>query len=434
MTYSITNVNVVPMDREVILNNYTIIVEGERIRSMAPTAKLTPLKDSIIIDGTNKYIMPGLADMHVHVFEEDQLSLFIANGVTTVRNMWGIPKNLDWRKRINDGKLLGPRIYTAGNMIDGNPPVFPESEAVTSIDKAREIVLNQKRAGYDFIKVYNNLTIEVYNEVIKTARDVGIPVAGHVPVNVGLDHVLESKQDCIEHLDGYEKVLASTKSESANKNRLTSMILDWIKFDRDKIPEIVRRTSESNTWNCPTLIVYEKWVPLKEVKKIMNRREFKYLSPSELEFHDPEKDNYTKAFASDIFEAVLEGNLIRKELVKTLYKGGARILLGTDCGNPLVVHGFSIHEELQNFVDAGLTPYETIKTGTYDAADFLNALDEFGSIAIGKRADFILLETNPLDDVKNIKNHVGVMVRGKWYSQPILQSKLDDLILKYSVE
>ncbi len=431
--YAFVDVNLVPMNCEEIIRNQTVIVQDGRISEIGPARAVKVPDKAVVIYGRNKYLMPGLADMHAHIIEADQLILFIANGVTTVRNMAGDSEVLEWRRRVNTGRLLGPTIYTAGAIIDGDPPTFPECEVVASPEQVRAVVSKQREAGFDFLKVYNNLSISAYDTLIEVAREEGIPVAGHVPTEVGLAHVLESHQRCIEHLDGYETALVSDDCEFPGKSGFSSLIMSWVEIDRGKIPGIVQQTYEAQTWNCPTLIVYEKWVPPDEASAILKREEFKYLSPSEFEFHLP-GNNYTKEFTPEMFKAVAEGNPIRKELTKSLYDGGVRILLGTDCGNPLVVPGFSIHEELQNLVDAGLTPYEAIKAGTHDAAEFFDALDEFGTVTVGGRADLILVEADPLDEVKNIGRRVGVMVRGRWYPESELKSKLDDIAGRYSEE
>ncbi len=425
------HVNVVPMDRELVLPDQTVIVRGDRIVEIGPAATLKVPVEATRIDGRGKYLMPGLADMHAHVMEKDQLILFVTNGVTTVRNMSGEPKHIEWRNRIVEANLLGPTIYTAGPIVDGDPPVWPTSVVITKPEQASTIVAEQKEAGYDFLKVYNNLTVEAYDALTQAAGKQRIPVAGHVPVKVGLEHVLKARQRCIEHLDGYETALASDDCASARKNNFASLILAWLELDEQKIPNMVRETREAGTWNCPTLIVYDKWIPPDEANVVLERDEFRYLSPAELDYHRP-GNNYLKPFTPEMFEAVAAGKSARRKLTKALHDGGARILLGTDCANPLIVPGFSLHEELQNFVDAGLTPYEAIKAGTHDAAEFFDALDEWGTVAAGRRADLILLDANPLDDVANVAKRIGVMVRGKWYPQNDLQAKLDALAEKYA--
>lgn len=425
------HVNVVPMEGDTVLENYTVIIEKDKIRSLGPSSGLKTPRGCNIVDGTNNYLMPGLADMHAHLIEEDQMILFIANGVTTIRNMWGDSLHLALRDGVNRGELLGPTIYTAGALLDADPPVFPEmSVVVDSPDQVRAVVKDQKRAGYDFLKIYNNLSPQVYDAIINEAIEADMEVSGHVPIKVGLKHVLASKQRCIEHLDGYEAELIKDQYSATEYQGLDGLVMAWTMVDLGKISDIVQQTVHAGIWNCPTLIVYEKWVPPEKAKEQLNQDKFRYLSPAEIEFHRPE-NSYPMDFTPEIFEAVVNGNPIRKALTKALNDAGARILLGTDCGNPLVVQGFSIHEELQAFAEAGLSPYEAIKTGTYDAAEFLHGLNEFGTIREDKRADLILVESNPLEDVRNINKRIGVMVRGKWFTENQLKAKLNQLADKY---
>jgi len=337
---------------------------------------------------------------------------------------------LEWRERTISGALLGPRIYTAGPIIDGDPPVWPESVAIATPEQARNIVAEQKKAGFDFLKVYNYLSVECYDALTQEAMTEGIPVVGHVPTKVGLDHVLAAGQRCIEHLDGYETWMIPDDKQPTQRKDF-SLLFDWLLFDEDKLSAIVRKTRESNTWNCPTLVVYQKWVSPEDAKVLLERDEFRYVEPTVLEYHMP-GSNYLEDFTPEMYEAAAAGDAPRKRLTRALYDGGARILLGTDCGNPLVVPGFSLHEELQNLVDAGLTPYQAIRTGTHDAAEFFNALDEFGTLAIGRRADLILVNANPLDDVTRLADRFGVMVRGQWYPQSVLQTSLDTLVIEYA--
>ena len=424
------SVNVIPMDHEGVLPDQTVLVYGERIHAIGPASQVQVPEAAVVIDGHDRYLMPGLADMHAHIMEEDQLLLFVANGVTTVRNMSGGAAHLAWRKRIDEGDLLGPTIYTAGPIIDGDPPEWPESTIVTTPKQARDVVVAQKKAGYDFLKVYSNLSREAYDALIQAARVHDIPVTGHVPQDVGLDHVLVARQRCIEHLDGYEVALVSDDGPSIERKAFAHLFF-WLHLDVSKIPSAVRKTREAGTWNCPTLVVLQKWLPPDQANALLQRDEFRYLSSAELDFHRP-GGNYLKRFTPEMYEAAAVGESARKTLTKALHDGGARILLGTDTPNPLIVPGFSLQEELQNLVDAGMTPYQALKAGTHDAAEFFDALDEFGTVAVGRRADLILVEENPFDDVANVAERVGVMVRGTWYPQAKLQARLDALAEKYA--
>jgi imidazolonepropionase-like amidohydrolase len=426
-TTAFVNVNVIPMDRERILERQTVIIRGDRIHEIGPASRVKAPEAAIVIDGSDKYLLPGLADMHAHILVEDELVLFIANGVTTVRNMWGDSEILEWRDRINRGDLMGPTIYTAGPIIDGDPPIWPGSATITTPEQARKVVTEQKTAGFDFLKVYGNLSIGGYDALVLQANKENIPVAGHVPSAVGLDRVLSARQKCIEHLDGYATWLTLNSRQRSD----FSYVFDWLQLDAGKISAIVRKTREANTWNCPTLVVYEKWVPPHDAEAMLEREEYRYVEPTMLDYHIP-GNNYLKDFTSEMYEAVAAGNTARKQFTKALHDGGARILLGTDCANPYVIHGFSLHEELQNFVGAGLTPYQAIKAGTHDAAEYFDALEEFGTVAVGRRADLILVQDNPLEDVTKVAERVGVMVRGQWYPQTELQARLDALAEKYA--
>lgn len=429
-TTAFVNVNVIPMDRERILEHQTVIVRGDRIHQIGPAANVKVPETALKIDGSGMYLLPGLADMHVHIMVEDELLLFIANGVTTVRNMWGDSEVLEWRDRIRKGELAGPDIITAGPIIDGEPPSFPEMTTVTTPEQAREIVVEQKVAGYDFLKVYGHLSPECFDALMLEAMSENMSVAGHVPKKVGIDRVLSSWQKSVEHLDGYEAFLRSDDSPPPEEKSFY-FLYDWLLLDDDKMAAIVRKTHESNTWNCPTLVVYQKWVPQQAAEALLARKEFSYVEPTQLDYHIP-GNNYLTDLTPELYEAAAAGDAPRKQFTKALHDGGARLLLGTDCANPYVVHGFSLHEELQNFVDAGLTPYQAIKAGTHDAAEFLDALDEFGTVAHGRRADLILVLDNPLNDVTRLGERVGVMVRGHWFSQAELQTKLDTLAQKYA--
>ena len=351
---------------------------------------------------------------------EYEFSLLLANGVTTIRNMIGDPKHLQWRESIQSGELLGPTIYTAGPIIDGDPPMWPGSVVVTTVEEARATVFKQKEAGYDFLKVYNGLSREAYDALIAAARTYRMPVVGHVPDEVGLLHALQSGLRSIEHLEGYDTALLR---EGAVKGHLFS----WDRLDEKRFAEIARRTEHAGTWNCPTLVVFQKWIAPEEkdlLRQRLAQKGAKYVSPQTVRSWRLE-ETYLKDVSREWAQGIRVTDKVRKQIVKALHDAGARILLGTDYLNPFVIPGFSIHEELRNLVDAGLTPYEAIRAGTRDAAEFLGALDEFGTIEVGKRADLLLLDENPLLDVRNVERIAGVMVRGRWLPGNELRERLE---------
>lgn len=420
------DVNVVPMDREHILARQTVIVHGDRIAEIGPVEATDVPEDARRVDGRDKYVMPGLADMHVHPGHPDQLILLIANGVTTIRNMWGFPEeHLVWRKQIEKGDLLGPTIYTTGPILDGNPPSWPGSEVVETAEAARKAVAAHREAGYDFIKVLSGVSAEVYEAIIAAARTHEIHVVGHVPDAVGLDKVLTSGQYSIEHLSGFSIALQSDSSPllDSSKPRLDKWV--WEHMDEHKIPQLVSKVREAGTWICPTLGTSQNFRLASEVERALIRPEMRYVRPNTLSWWKK------PSVPADMIESLRRSDKARKKVTKALYDGGVQLLLGTDSPAPFSVHGFATHQELLHLVDAGLTPFEAIKTTTRNAAEFLGALDEFGTVALGLRADLILVEGNPLEDVANVAQRAGVMLRGEWLPDTKLQAMLKTLAASY---
>ncbi|MDV3276860.1 MAG: amidohydrolase family protein [Nitrososphaerales archaeon] len=428
------DVDLIPMDKERVLRNQTVIVHRGKVVQVDDSAKVRVPRDAVSVDGGGKYLMPGLADMHTHTWGEADFFLFIANGVTTIRNMWGSNRQLAWRERIVKGSMVGPTIYTAGPLIDGDPPIWNASKVVATEEEAEREVAREKELGYDFVKVYNRLSLEAYRAIVASARKHGMSVAGHVPNAVGLEKALELGQDSIEHLQGYIDAIQADGSPVKGKldpeSRRTA--IDFV--DEKKIPQVIAATLAANSWNCVTLVVYQKFVSAEDAGRLLDDPRMRFVPPEWLASWDPTKDFRLKDMSPSDFERMRKADALRANLTRELHRAGARILLGTDTPNPFVIPGFSIHEELQNLVDAGLTPYEAIKAGTKSAAEFLVASGEFGTIEVGKRADLILLKANPLEDVGTIASPLGVMVRGRWFARKELLRKLDELVATYMID
>ncbi|MFB3065224.1 MAG: amidohydrolase family protein [Planctomycetota bacterium] len=404
-------VNVVPMSAAGVIENRTVLVKDGLIAALGRVGKTTLPEGTLEIDARGLYLMPGLCDMHVHNWYAEEHLLFVANGVTCVRNMWGNPMHLRWRREIEAGERLGPRIFTTGPLLDGKPPLWQGSTIVETAEQAAAAVAEQKQAGYDAIKVYNGLKPEAYAALVEAAAAQGLPVYGHVPKAVGIEGVLKARQGSIEHLTGY--------------------LQRWTEGDPALFAAQAKATAEAGTWNCPTTVVFQKFVPLAEANKLRARPEMKYVPPKLLATWDPTKDFRSRNLKPEQFAAIKRANGTRLKLIKAMHDAGARLILGTDCANPFVVAGWSVHEELQNFVDAGLSPYEALRTSTADAAEFLGRAPEFGTVEVGKRADLILVKGNPLDDVAHAARRAGVVVRGRWLSQTELQRRLEALAESY---
>ena len=421
-------VTVVPMDRERVLLDQTVIVRGDRIVALGPS-ETTPLaKEARRIAGKGRFLLPGLADMHVHLDSAASLTLLIANGVTFARNMWGTPQHLLWRERIRKGELLGPTIYTAGPIVDGNPPVWSGSRVVEHGDEAEGAVVEQQAAGYDFVKVYNNLSASAYDALVLAAARHHMPIAGHIPTHVPLVHALAGKLASIEHLTGYLVELQAADSPLKGVTYLAHRRHLAAHVDARRIPEIAAATARSGVANCVTLSVDQWFVPPAEIARMAAAPELTYLPPWMVASWRPDPN---EVFPDEEYRMNEHAEVVLGKITHELVAAGARVLLGTDSPNPYVAPGWSVHRELRNLVAAGLTPFQALATGTRDAAAFLGQSGEWGTIAVGRRADLILLEGNPLGDVRNTERRAGVMVRGRWLPADEIANLLDKLVASY---
>ena len=413
------NVNVVPMDSERVLENQTVIIQDGLIQVVADHDSLEIPTVALLIDGQGKYLMPGLVDMHVHIKDPDELLLFVANGVTAVRDMWGttgsqlwmgFPDQLDLGIKTARGELIGPTLYTSGPIMEGEPASMPLMPVIRTPQEARASVAWQKAQGYQFVKVYDNLKPDAYEAILISAREQDLPVIGHVPWQVGLDAALVGGQLTIEHLSGY------IDPDSA------SFIIP-----EDQLDTYARQTHQAGVWNTPTISLYQKIGPGSDLRRLESQPGMQYISPR--------MRVLWRLFASQMSKSlVYEGpnypariDEIYTQMTRALHKNGAGILLGTDTGNPYLVPGFSLHEELGHLVEAGLSSYEALSAGTRSAALALGKFDEFGTVAPGKRADLLLLEANPLEEVGNANRRAGVILRGQWFPESELQEMLSGL-------
>jgi imidazolonepropionase-like amidohydrolase len=419
------DVNVISMNREEILKHQTVLTQHGLIVAMGPAVSISVPSGTLRIAGAQRYLLPGLIDMHVHFRRvpnktdvsyaqfpdyrernDDMGLLLVANGITSVRQMHGHPigDELVAKSRRN---WLGPTIYSSGPINDGDPPVHPYSRIVTTAADAAQVVAEDKAKGYVAVKVYDHLTLPVYEALVAAAAADKIDVVGHVPDAVGLARVIAAHQATIEHTDSFVYTLQpgdGPYAAPAPDSKWSDLIE---RADLSKLTVLADQMRRDGIWTCPTVVViqiesrdYERLPETKYMPSAFRAALHDYYSPQSVE-----KD---RAFAVAV--------------VRRLHERGAGLLLGTDAY--LVVPGFSAIQELENFAEAGLTPYEALQTGTINAARALHEESAIGTIDVGKQADLLLLEGNPLMDLANMKKVAGVTLRGRWLPQSELQSRL----------
>lgn len=428
------DVNVVMMDREAVVPGQTVVVQDGVIVGVGPADEIEVPAAAARVDGSGKFLLPGLADMHVHLVapehHENLALLFVANGVTTVRNMWGNPEVLALRRSIEAGELLGPRIFTSGPLTDGDPPVYPTARVVTTPAEAEAAVRSDAGAGYDAIKVYSNLDPREYAALTAAARGLEIPVWGHVPDAVGLEAAFAAGQSSVEHLQGY---LLALQADGSPLARVAQGRVDETEglahVDLERLPAIVRATTDAGVWNTPSLVVHQTIVASDQAALLEQKPSMRYVPPAIQAMWVPIRAGWLDSFSAEDYERYRQLNVLMMRITGALHEGGALLLLGTDAPNPYVVPGFSVHEELRNLVAAGLTPYEALATATTAPAEFLGARS--GAVEVGRNADLLLLNSNPLADVSNAADRAGVMVRGVWYSEMDLQLRLTAMLERF---
>jgi len=438
---AITNVNVIPMDRERVLEDQTVVIRGGRIHKIGPASRLKAPKGARLLDGRGKYLMPGLVDMHTHLFSDDdqfpeqladeELFLMLANGVTTARLMIGTPEHLKYRARIAKGELASPTLYVASPQLTGRKQGSTfNGRVVTKADEARAAVRDFKAAGYDFIKLTNFITPEVYEAVVSEAKKEKIRVVGHVDTRVGVRRALEAGQQ-IEHLDAYlESVL---KDDSPIKTSVSDIglfrkenweSLDYI--DEAKVREIAKATARANIYSTPTLtffkMVYGFGMKEDEIRALP---EFRFAPTQMRDAWFAGNKRLLERQASEARR--MKYVRVRDMLVKEIHDAGGKIMAGSDTPELFLLYGWALHREIKNLNAAGLSPYAALAAATRNPAEYLGALKEIGTVEQGKRADLILLNANPLEDVGNTERRAGVMVRGRWFTEEELKRRLDEI-------
>jgi len=435
------DVTVIPMDRDRELRNHTVVVQGDRITAVGPTASTSVPAGATRIDGRGKYVMPGLAEMHAHVIggqnpnhealNRDILFLYVANGITSIRAMLGQPNQIPLRERLVRGEVLGPMMYVSAPSLNGNSAPNP--------DTAAKLVRAHQAAGYDFLKIHPGLSRETYDAIVRTANEVGFTWAGHVPAAVGLPHALAARQSTVDHLDG----ILEMSTPAAMQERLRAggvpfqELVDAV--DPSRFPAIAQQLTAANVWNVPTMLIWENlFTQARAPEEMAQWSEMKYVSRQQVAGQVNQKKNMLQQQQS---QGLTPGNTarfieLRRQALKALADAGAPLLMGTDSPQLFMVPGFALHRELGIVAAAGLTPFQIYSSGSRNVARYvsehLKQDGRFGTIAIGNRADLVVLDANPLQSVENLTQRAGVMVRGRWVSREEIDRGLAELAARYA--
>lgn len=425
------DVDVVPMDRERILVDQTVIVAEGKITAIGPAATVRVPASATRIDGRGRYLLPALSDMHVHVEGEswnavlseetraasktisfeDLLFPYVANGVTTVQILSGTHELLPVRGKIAQGAMIAPRLILA-RMIDGPDKAWPPplSTWVSNAQQARDATRKAKAEGYDKMKVYSFLTKETYDAVIATAKEQKMDVVGHIPNALSVEYVVDSGQKMIAHT---EEVAKHADGDYSDK----------------KISYYAGRIADGGVWMTPTLITTRRIIDeFADPDGLFAAPEAVYSG------HPMQKEIWS--FISNMYRKMPpEGrNRVRddfekfqKPFTKVFHDMGGQLMTGTDALMPRLVAGFALHQELRELVDVGLTPYEALRASTTVPYEYLGEAEQAGTVEIGKRTDLILVDANPLADVSAASQISGVLMRGRWIGKDEIERRMRDI-------
>jgi imidazolonepropionase-like amidohydrolase len=432
-TLVIHNVTIIDTSGGLALPHRTVVVRNGKIESIVEASeRIGRTSRSIDVNGTGKFLIPGLWDMHVHMVfgdwfprgKEVTLPLFIANGVTGVRDMGGELEMLQqWRKEIAAGTLIGPRMWISGPMLDGPQPRFPSSIAIKTPEDGRRAVDDLKKRGADFIKLQSLIPRDAVFAIAEEARKQGITFVGHVPDAVRASEASNAGQKSFEHLIGIFEGSSPLEDEFIKGSKTEGKFLAT--YDPARAATLFALLAKNHTWQCPTL-VWERGGNLIDLTDFAHDTRAKYAPAY---WKDVTWKRFTEQIMHDFNtdDLATRKRFVEKELevVNAMHRAGIPFLAGTDTPPGVYVFpGFSLHEELQRFVAAGFTPMEALQTATLNPARFLGMEDQLGTVEKGKLADLVLLDANPLDDIRNTQKIAAVIVNGRYLSRADLDKML----------
>lgn len=437
----IRNVTVVDVETGQRSPGLSVLISGNRITRVGSLTPADLPPNARTIDGRGKFLIPGLWDFHVHTAYPGLFNmmspLYIANGITGVREMFGTMQAVQaWRTAVAGRSLPGPRVVAAGHILDGPKPIWQGSAAAATPDDGRRIVDSLKSAGADFIKVYSLLPRDVYLAIAEQAKAKNIPFAGHVPEAVDFREASNAGQRTMEHLTGMP--IACSSREAEFRAARTAALGDqqaWRRvateqgvpiresYDAKKCAELFAILKKNTSWQVPTLTVNRNMAYLDDSTMASDPR-LKYIPKFLSSGWNPKTDFRLKDRTPAQWQSAKKTYDLQVRMVGEMYKAGVPMLAGTDVLNPYCLPGFSLHDELAYLVSAGLTPLDAIRSATINPARFLGAADTLGTVAQNKVADLLLLDADPLVDVRNTTRINAVVANGRLYDRAALDGLL----------
>ncbi|MGI8732841.1 MAG: amidohydrolase family protein [Pyrinomonadaceae bacterium] len=436
-----THVTVIDMTGAPPKPDMTVVINSNRISALGQSERIRIPRGAQVIDATGKFLIPGLWDMHVHITEtERSLPMFVANGVTGVRNTGGIPEDLfRWRAEIASDRLLGPRIVACGPVVEGANPSHPDHAVVVrNAAEGRAAVISLKRRGADFIKVYDGVPRDAYFAIAEESRRQRIPFVGHVPTAVTTIEASDAGQRSIEHLGTILEGSSTAEAELRNWTSPPAQEGDFSAIPRriaargnrmldtysdERAARIFAHFVRNRTWQVPTLLVKRIWAYVDDISTVEDAR-FRYVPQSIREEWSPQRD-FLFRYRTPDFIAYNKRLFQREmELVGAMHRAGVEFMAGTDVGDAYTYYGFSLHDELALFVEAGFTPMEALQTATRNPARFLGELSSQGTIERRKFANLVLLDANPLENIRHTQRINAVVLNGRYLSKEELQRML----------
>jgi hypothetical protein len=441
------DVNVVDVDGERVLRGQTVLIRGSRIAAVGSGGEVVVPRGALIVGGSDHYLIPGLVDMHVHLFNnvsrrrpsEWALPLFVVNGVTGVREMWtepaSVPTVREWLRSVEGATLIAPRVLATGALLNGPGAWYPHMPQIATPTEARDFVRTAAEAGVDFIKTHSLLRPEVYAAALDEARAVELPVDGHIPLLVRALDAEVSGQRTNEHLYQIREACTTVEDQIMEERRrfysapyaedaeVALLDAEVHRFGEAFDPTICRgvavRLAAAGQWQVPTLVDERRWT----LGPVGGETWLAYVPVEERQHWTRLLEDGAATYTGER-ESLLRSWEATLNVVAILEEAGPGMLAGTDFGNPFVFPGFSLHEELSLLVEAGLTPAQALKAATIRPAQALGVSDSLGSIAPSRLADLVLLAGNPLEDIRNTRRIEAVVLNGRYLDRRTLDALL----------